>query len=375
MNTKIENSSRERRIAIVVTTRMVRQGVTSVVLNLLKNMDRTNMKIIFMSAFHMDDWFCEELQAINVDIVRLQSARIKQFPNYIKELTDHLKERKINVVHVHGNSATMWFEMYAAKRAGAVVRVAHSHNSACKSRGVHYLLRPLLIRDMTIGIGCSDLAQKFAFNNKKSIVLNNGIDTERFAYDLNTREHYRKDMSVKDSFVIGHVGYYQPVKNHRFMCQIAYELKQRSVTGWKLLFVGTGNGMAEVEQYLVAHQLNDEVAMLGTRSDVAQLYQMFDLFILPSLYEGFPMVLVEAQTAGLDCLISDKVTKTANLLGTAEYLPIETDDAVQIWADAIEKAMQHQKSDREKAKEMVDEAGFSAKQSAEKVGQIYRQKN
>lgn len=361
-----------KNIAIVVTTPMTRQGVTSVVLNLIKNMDRTNLQISFLSALKMEDWFCDELKAMDIEVVRLVSARIKKCNAYIRELSAWLKANQIDVLHVHGNSATMWFEIKAAKKADVPIRVAHSHSSRSISRLLHSLLKPLLVRDMTLGIGCSDLSRTFAFgNSEKSMILNNGIQTDRFQYDENVRLQYRKDLAVENTFVIGHVGNLLYPKNHMFMCRVAHELSKRGVTGWRWFFIGDGADRGEIEEYLNTHGLSDSVILLGVRSDVAKLYQALDLFVLPSFFEGFPMVLVEAQTSGLDCLISEEVSKTTNLIDRAKYLPIDGDDSIIAWADAIEQAMHENYPDRQCAKQLVEAAGFSAKASADILRDIY----
>ncbi len=363
-----------KKIVIVVTTMMERQGMTSVVLNLLKNMDRTDLSISLLSSLSAEEWFFDELRNLGVAFVPLKSKRMRNPLAYIRELCAYLRQNRSDVLHVHGNSGTMCLEIIAAKWAGVPIRIAHSHNSSCLSKAVHSILKPLMLRYMTLGLACSDLSRQFAFSNKKSIVLNNGIDTEAFKYDEELRQEYRKSFGQQETFIVGHIGFMIPVKNHMFMCRIAKKLKERGDQGISFFLVGEGKERAAVEKYLNDNGLNDWVQLLGSRSDVAALYQMFDLFIMPSLYEGFPMVLVEAQSSGLPCLISDKVTKTTDLIGKAKYLPIDTDEAVQLWADAIEAAMKEKNIDRSTGKQKVEAAGYSALKSAELLKNIYLDK-
>ncbi len=360
-----------KNVAIVVTTVMRRQGITSVVLNLLRQMPREAFSVTLLTALPAEDWFCREIRSMGITFVRLEAGRIRNCIGYIVQLQRFLRQNRVDVLHVHGNSATMWLEIYAAKRAGVPLRIAHSHTSSCLSKTVHGLLRPLLIRDMTLGLACSELSQEFAFGGRKSVVLRNGIDTEAFRYRETVRADYRKRFSAEDLFVIGHVGNLVPVKNHLFLCAIARELKSRELSGFRFYLAGEGVLREEIEAYLRKHNLTEEVVLLGSRSDTANLYQMFDVLVLPSLYEGFPMVLVEAQTAGLKCLISDTVTKTADLLGTARFLPIDAENAAGKWADALESAMRTGNHDRTNAKARVNALGYSSARSAAQLVRIY----
>ncbi len=345
--------------------------MTSVVLNLLKNMDRKEMEISVLTALPAEQWFCQELQNMGIAFVRLSAKRVRQAPAYIRALSQYFKDHGVDVLHVHGNSATMWLEIYAAKKAGVPVRLAHSHSSRCLSKATHRLLQPLLIRDMTLGIGCSDVAREFAFRNKKSIVLNNGIDTGKFQFDEAVRSAYRAQFAVEDAFVVGHVGNLVPVKNHLFLCRVTTQLKNRGRQDIRFFFAGEGEKREEIESYLSKHNLSDMVTLLGSRADADKLYQMFDAFVLPSLYEGFPVVVVEARTAGLPCLISENVTRSAQVFGQVQHLPIDGDSAVTAWADAVEAVAAQKAADRTDGKAIVDAAGYSVRQCADTLTQIY----
>ncbi len=361
-----------KKIAFVVTTPMRRQGMTSVVVNLLRHLPQDDFKVICLTALPAEEWFVSEMETLGVEFIRLTASRVKQNRRYIRELAGHLRTHEVDVLHVHGNSSTMWFEIRAAKVAGVPIRIAHSHSSSGLNQTVHRLLRPLLIRDMTLGIGCSDLSRKFAFQDRNSIVLNNGIDTEKFAYNAQVRERYRAEFGLQNSFVIGHIGNLVPVKNHGFLLRVALEMKRRGVMGVHFLLAGEGELRGEIERLIQTYELANMVTLLGSRADPENLYQMFDLFLLPSLYEGFPMVLVEAQTAGVNCLISEKVTQTTDLLGTAKYLPIYEEVDVQAWADAITNAMDHTpRDDRCLAIRRVESAGYSIQKSVEILMDIY----
>lgn len=360
----------KKHVLMINTVPTDRNGVTSVIFNLLKYVNYSGVIIDLVVINNPDERYVKEIEK-NGGKVFVVSRSLKKIVRYRKDLTKIIKNGKYDVVHVHGNSATMWLEIKTAQRAGVVVRVAHSHNSACSSRGVHMVLRPMLIHDMTFGIGCSDLAKRFCFSNKKSIVLNNGIDIERFSFKQEIRDSYRKNNSLNNDFVIGHVGDFIPVKNHVFIKKIAQELKRRDINVCFICF-GKGPFFEEIRRNFDTSDVKSMIYLLGSRPDIADYYKAMDLFILPSLYEGFPMVLVEAQTAGLNCLISDKVSRTTNLIGSCKYISIDQEDSVKLWADAIEQEMRNQSHNREEAKFLVEKAGFSAKQSAQVLERIYQ---
>ncbi len=350
---------------------MSRNGVTSVVLNLLNNIDTTRHDIVLISARKIDEWFIDIVKKNNVRCIQMKHPR-KKILDYVIELKKILISEKPNIIHVHGNSATMYLEIAVAKKVGVPVRIAHSHNSAGQNQTIHRILRPLLVNAMTHGIGCSDLAQKFAFkNSSKSFILNNGIITERFAYNASVRSAVKEREHWNSTFIIGHVGNFVPAKNHEFLLRIAKKLKENSSHQYKFLLFGKGPLEEKIQASIGENDLTDSVLLLGSRSDIDQFYQAMDLFILPSNFEGFPMVLVEAQTSGLPCLISDNVSKTTDLINKAKYLPIDSPNAVELWANEIEKAMNAPLLDRSSAKDIIDQKGYSAKSSAEKLMQIY----
>ncbi len=360
-------------IAIISINKLMKAGVTSVILNLLNEIDRTNLCIYVFTNKEVDETVLEQLEKMGIEIVHLNKRRSIPPVSYIQELSNELKKREIDVLHVHGNSATMWFEILAAKMAGVKIRIAHSHNSSCSSKVVHYALRPLLIHDMTLGIGCSDLAQRFAFNDKKSVLLKNGITTEKFQFDENERNCCRREFDLENKFIVGHVGNFLPVKNHIFICKIVNELKTREIKNFKFICLGDGATRNEIENYIEANHLEENMILLGSRTDMSRFYQAMDLFVLPSHFEGFPMVLVEAQTAGLDCIISDKVSRTTDIIGTAQFLNIDGEEAVKVWADSIfEKIVNNTVKDRTIARYEVEEAGYSAKHSAKYLENLYR---
>ena len=266
-----------------------------------------------------------------------------------------IKERKYDCIHVHGNSGTMYFEIHTAKKAGVPVRIAHSHNTSCKYMVAHKILKPLLNREMTNAVACSDLAGKWLFK-RDFIVLTNGIDVSKFLYTESVRDIYREKLNLKDKFVIGHVAYMDTEKNHLYLLRAFKELIERN-TNARLLLIGDGRLRSEIERYISDNNLSEYVFVLGKRADVAALYQCMDVFVLPSLYEGLPVTLVEAQAAGLPCIISNNITKQVDLTGRVQYVGIE-DENIDEWINSI-LTVNTDAEDRIKSSQLVSASNFN----------------
>lgn len=360
------------RIAIISLNPLSNNGVTSVILNLLSSLDRNNLDLFIFTDKKVDDKVKMRLLELNVKLIQIENKRSFMPNKYIRELKKELIDNNIEILHVHGNSATMWLEIFIGKLAGIPIRIAHSHTSKALSNSIHFILRPLLIKDMTLGIGCSDLSQKFAFRNKKSIILNNGIIIEDYKFDTDKRKFWREKLGIDQEFVIGHVGNFVPVKNQIFICKVVNELKTIGLTNFKLILIGDGDTQDDIKQYIENHNLQSNIILLNSNVKVNELYQAMDLFILPSLFEGFPMVLIEAQTSGLNCLISDRVSKTTNILGTSKFLDIESPNSPTNWAkEIINQKNKFKTASRINSYKIVEESGYSVSKISKKLDEIY----
>ncbi|MDY3860406.1 MAG: glycosyltransferase, partial [Candidatus Limivicinus sp.] len=194
------------------------------------------------------------------------------------------------------------------------------------------------------------------------IFLPNAVDTRRFRLPESVREKYRAELGLTDKLVIGHVGRFQPAKNQSFLLD-AFKLVHDRKPDSALLLVGDGDLRARCEEKAAALGLSDSVIFTGNRSDVPELLQAMDVFAFPSVWEGLPVTLIEAQAAGLPCYVSSNVSADADVSPLAEHLPIG--DAA-IWADKLLNA-----PPRRDVTEYIVRAGFDARTSAEKMTELY----
>ena len=250
-----------------------------------------------------------------------------------------------------------------AKKYGIKKRIIHAHNSGnetSKLRGIfHYLNKTRLSQYATDYWSCSMVASEYFYNENiinspKHHIINNAIQTKDYAFDEAVRNEIRKEYKLEDKYVIGHVGRFQYQKNHEFLVDVFNEylkLDDNAV----LMLVGQGEGEKVIREKVVNLGITDKVMFMGVRSDVNKLLQAMDIFVLPSHFEGLPLVLVEAQSAGLPCYGSkDVITKESDVTGNIEFISL--DDGDKKWAQII---YDNKKSDdRNKYTQLVIDAVF-----------------
>ncbi|MBQ9716831.1 MAG: glycosyltransferase family 1 protein, partial [Clostridia bacterium] len=308
-----------KNILIINTVPAGFNGITGVILNYVRETCRT-VRCDFVLCSGAEEAVRAKLESFGGKLFVPPCSRRKHPVLYSAWLKRLLRHRHYDVVHVHGNSGTMFFDIHAAARAGVPVRIAHCHSTSCRFLLAHRLLKPFLNRELTHAAACSEAAGKWLFNGPFT-VLPNGIDSQKYAYSEQTRGRYRDALDLNGRFVIGHVGYMEEVKNHMFLLRVLRKLLERGCIV-RLLLIGDGTLRPEIERYIEENGLSDAVLLLGKRSDTAELYQCMDAFVLPSLYEGLPLTLVEAQASGLPCIVSETVTREADITGTLQYLGI-----------------------------------------------------
>lgn len=268
------------------------------------------------------------------------------------------------------------FSLFAAKCAGVPVRIAHSHSTTNKKEKkknlMKQVLRPFSKVFATDYMCCSELAGRWLFGNKEYdkgnvYLLNNAIDLDKFKYNDSLRKKKRKEFGIKDNtLVIGHIGRFVAQKNHDFLIDIFNEIHKKNNNSI-LLLAGQGPLMEDIKNKVKELNLDDNVKFLGQRNDANELYQAFDVFLLPSLYEGLPVVGVEAQAAGLLCYLSDDMTKETKVLDITKFMSLN--NTPEEWADNIlDDVKKYKRIDT--SKEMTAK-NFNIKEEAKKLEEYY----
>ena len=285
---------------------------------------------------------------------------------YLKSLVKIITVGKYDVVHAHGNSHTLFLEMLAAKKGKCKIRIAHSHNTSCKHKLIHDALTPFFNSVCNYRMACGLDAGKWLFGSKSFEVFNNGINTDLFVFSSDNRLKIRKHYSIKDDDVlIGHVGKFTKIKNQSFIVELLPSLPNN----YKLFLIGSGSLYDNVRAKTSELNLEERVFFLGDVSNVYEYLSAVDLILMPSLFEGLPLSLIEEQANGLFCIVSDNITSEADKTGNILPLPLSE---IGVWKDQI---LSFTKNDREASSEQaiasLKNAGYDIVQECEKLKVFY----
>lgn len=355
-------------VLILITTSFVPYGgLTTVMMNYYRAMDKKGLKIDFASTNNPPEVLLKELNKNGSRYFNL-GDRKKHLGRYLANLDNVLKENHYDVIHVNGNSATMVFELKIAKKRGVSVRIAHGHNTKSDYSWLHRILFHSFRRSYTHAIAVSDKAGEWLFPGEKYIILNNAIPIEKYRYDVRIREEYRNKLGLSGKFVVGNVGKLNKQKNQSFLIELFSELKKQREQA-HLLIVGGGSKQKELEAQCKRLGLQKEVTFLGMREDVPELLQAMDIFVFPSLYEGLPLAMLEAQAAGLPLLVSYNITQNAKCTERTFYKLLS--DGAREWAEEIIKIAGIGFDREEDMTIKLQNKGFNIAIAAEKMKKIY----
>jgi len=368
----MENNQEPIRIAQIIG-KWVGGGVEAVVMNYYRHIDKSKIQFDFICDEDSTNIPYDEINSLGGKVILIPPYQ--KVIRYHKELKKVLKENNYQIVHSHINTLSV-FSLWAAKSAGVPVRIAHSHSTTNKKEKKKNLMKQVLKHFSKVFatdyMCCSELAGRWLFGDKEYekgnvYLLNNAIDLDKFKYDENIRKEKRKELNISDdTLVIGHVGRFVEQKNHRFLIDIFNEVhKEREDS--ILLLAGQGPLIDEIKEKTSELGLNESIKFLGQRNDIDVLYQAFDVFLLPSLYEGLPVVGVEAQATGLFCIMSDDMTKETKVLDSTKFLKIN--DGSKKWADEIINSFNQYKR-MDSKKEML-ENGYEINNEANKLEMYY----
>lgn len=307
---------------------MNRGGAETLIMNLYRNIDRYRVQFDFLTC--KEGAFDEEIIGLGGRIHRIPYISEVGHSGYLRALHQFFRTHAdcYSIIHSHMDRMS-GHVLRAAQRAGISVRIAHSHSTASEGKFFNKVYKWYagnnLQSSATHFMSCSMDAARWLFPKKikNTIILPNGIESEKFKFLDTIRTSVRDELGIKENeFVVGHVGRFVPVKNHKFILEIFQKLvneRPESV----LVLTGDGPLRSEIERIISNYGLTQKVKMLGVRNDVHRLMQAFDVLVFPSLYEGLPVTLVEAQGAGLPCLVSEHISREVDLkLDLMQFLPI-----------------------------------------------------
>lgn len=348
-----------------------RNGTEAFMMSVFRGIDHTRFHVDFLLYSKQETDYSREVEAAGGKVYRVPSRKESPW-RWHQALNCFFREHsgEYQAVHFCGNSLTTMAPLWYANKYGVPVRICHAHNSSCRgvhNKFLHLLKRGLTKRICTHYMACSTLAAQWFFGDTRAQVIANGIPVEKYRYDELVRREKRLELGIShDTQVIGHVGRFVMEKNHEFMVDVFHKYVSKHPQAM-LLLVGVGPMMPLIQQKVASLGLTEHVRFLGERSDVPTLMQVMDVFFMPSLFEGLPYVLIEAQAAGLPCVISDVINRDIVLTPSVYYASLK--DNVALWVSRIEDAMRElQRPDNAG---LIAKAGYSVEVTLRQLEDIY----
>lgn len=348
-------------------------GVESFIMNYYRKIDKNKIQF---------DFICDE-DSINIPYEEIEKlgGRVILVPpyqkifKYKKKLNEIFKKEKYLIVHSHINTLSV-FPLRIAKKNKIQVRIAHSHSTTNKSEWKKNIIKNFLKHFSKIYatnfFACSELAGRYLFGNKtyndnKVVIIKNAIELDQYVFCQKKRKEKRNELNVnEDTFVIGNIGRFVEQKNHEYLVDIFKEVHNKCENSI-LVLAGQGPLIEKIKTKVKKYNLEKFVFFLGQRLDANELYQAFDIFVLPSLYEGLGMVLIEAQISGLPCICSTEIP--VEVKGIPEFEFVSLDDNFKVWADYILKFKNN--TNRISYKKEFANKGYDITKEAKKLEKIY----
>lgn len=342
-------------------------GMETYILNIFHHLDKSKFNMTF-AVYEEVIAYEETLKKCGAEIIHLPS-RYAGLIEHRRALDKLFKTRHFDVVWAHKTTLSACEILSIAKKNCVPVRMVHSHSSSNMGGKFTYLMHSInkrLIFNMANEyLACSITAAKWFYGTHSAKIMVNGINLEKYRYNAEMRENIRKQLHLQDEFVIGHVGRFGKEKNHKKLLNVFKACNQRNKK-MKLLLCGDGEERDGIERQINELGIDGDVILLGVIDNVNEYLQAMDIIVMPSLFEGLPFALLEAQTAGLKCVVSNTVSKESDIMKWNQFLPLDLDD--KSWADII--LMEDMNYDRLMGYRIMKDHGFDITESAVMAEQL-----
>jgi glycosyltransferase involved in cell wall biosynthesis len=353
-----------------------RGGVGTFLINMNRqiNTDIIKFDYLICDPSKEDGAFDKAVKAFGAQVFVLPELKYRNTLKFLSELGRFYKSNHdYDIVHVHSPNIGL-FNFYLAKKYGIMNRLLHSHNTKYSDKSIsairNFILQLPLKFYVTSKVACSKKASKFLFGSKamekgEVFLAKNAIDADKFRYNKKIREQVRKKLNLEGNFVIGHIGRFNAQKNHSFLLDIFQQIVKKDKSAI-LVLVGNGELEGEILKKSKSFGIEDSIVFMGSRNDVSDLLQAFDVFVLPSLFEGLPLVGIEIQAAGLPSVVSNSITDEIKITDIVEFMSLQ--DSPIKWA---EKIISFKNYSRTNLFEEVFKSGYDEKIAAKKLQDHY----
>ena len=346
-------------------------GIQSFIMNVYRSIDREKIQFDFLLHHRPNNSYDEEILKMGGKIFYLP-ARNEGINKNRRALYEFFKNHKeYEVVHEHESSLSYIEPFVAAKKNGVPVRIIHSHNTKMTGNIMHNILHKLHSFDIdkvaTHYLACGELAGQWMYGKSKVkdkfCIIYNGIRLKDYEYNDEIRKNMRVAFGIKNEIVVGHAGRFMEVKNHKFLLDIFKEF-HGNYGDSLLILAGDGDLYDDIQKYAKDIGISDYVKFLGMRNDIEKVIQAMDVMVIPSLYEGFPVIAIEAQANGLPVYLSDTITKEAVIKDNVHIVKLES--TAKEWERSIRSDLR-----RITDNQILYDKGFDVNDVAKKLANLY----
>jgi glycosyltransferase involved in cell wall biosynthesis len=343
-------------------------GIEFFVMNYYREMVKLGVQFDFLVHYKQKGYFDDEIKKLGGRIYYFSVREDKNVIRYIYQLCKFFyKHKEYKIIHGHmPGMAPIYF--FIAKLFGIKYRISHCHvtetENTLKGKILKQIIK-IIPYFSNVYYACSKEAGYFMYKNREFKIIHNAINTKKFVFDKDKREKLRKALNIDENFVIGHVGRFNLQKNHGFLINVfneVYLINKRA----KLLLIGEGPLENKIKEQVKKLGLEKNVIFLGVRNDIEDLYNVMDCFVLPSLFEGLPIVGVEAQASGLPCYFSKNITEEIGITQLANFISLS--ESPKLWA---EKIIKNRHIERRNMLESIIKSGYSITCEVKKLKEIY----
>ncbi len=342
-------------------------GAETFIMNTYRSIDKNDIQFDFLLRNKENN--------VYIDEVKKYGGKIYYLPSFPKELLKNIRSLKkffknnkeYDIVHIHANSLVYFFPIMYASRYGVKKIIIHSHNTCAYNKLsslIHKMVRKYVYNHTTEHIACSEQAGKWMFNDKPYVIIPNSIDMKKYSYSIENKEKIRKELNIEDKYIIGNIGRFVEQKNHIFLIKVFKEItavREDAI----LVLVGDGPLIKNIKELVCELRIEDKVIFTGNRKDIPSVLSSFDVMAFPSLFEGLPFTIIEAQAAGLRCFISSNISD--EVVCNSNIYKLSIDDK-QLWINALIKDSIY---DRVKSAETICNSKYNINNSINTIIELY----
>lgn len=319
-----------KKILMINTVGYGQNGIVSVCASLCEGLNSHDYEVNLISFYDIDEQISKKFEKTNTHLY-VFPHRQKELKKYLSQLYKMLTSHHYDIVHIHGNSATMILESILAKKCHVQQIVVHCHNNKTSHVFLNCCLKPFFKYFYTDAIACSHLAGEWLFGKNNYSIIKNGIHTDCFMFDEQMKRKTREKLHITHELVLGHVGLFNEQKNQVFLLELISQLINKGIP-CRLLLLGNGELKGDLIKKAYDLKIQDHVTFLENTNQVPMVLSAMDIFVFPSKWEGFGLAILEAQANGLPCLVSQFVSQDVNITGNLIYLPL---DDLDLWVEKI----------------------------------------